>query len=227
MARALGSEDGEAVATFERRALKAFRTPRAVGSAVKNFEELMRWTIAQVAALWVLGRGRDSWPGWPASRLILRTSYRRMFIAIHDRVWMDTIMGQRWGGATRQWWRSQLRFARDQRPRIPVVETRSAQAIGSQARQARAAKLPKSLQVQSGRPLRKRSGGIAGLRVLNRRNLNNEYGLPLTLSGRGNAGGSAGDGHAAARRLQRLGDCEPDVGVVTRAPAHLSFFLRR
>ena len=201
---------------------------------------LLKWL-----KLWVsrLPRALTPWPGWPASRLILaRFSLENCSSPYTDRVTTDTITWLRlWPRAPRPaWWR-----AADSRS----TRKKSAESfLRWTTRSTRCTAWPRAHARSGARPKPGRKiGGVAGsvgktttkeilaalvaarFRVLKTQgNLNNEYGLPLTLL-------KLDDQHDAAviemgmshrgelARLARI--APPDVGVITRiAVEHLEFF---
>ena len=189
-------------------------------------------------------RGSTPWPGWPASRLTLvLVQPGELFIAIrgprHDG--HGFVAGALAGARRPGWWRATAH--RNTHPKFAaklfvVDDTLDGAATPGLARLRSVAegetgtKDRAAWQGRSERPPQKkfwrRSLG-ARFRVLKTQgNLNNEYGLPLTLlrlERRARRGGG-GDGDVASRGAGAAGaDCAPDVGVVTRvAVEHLEFF---
>ncbi len=195
--------------------------------------------------LWVsrLPRASTPWPGWPASRLILaRFNPENCSSPYTVRVTMDTIMWLRLWRAEQQpgWWRANASRNTPKKSAENFLRWTTLSAPSTNWPRAHA---HAGAQAKPGR----RIGGVAGsvgktttkeilaalvaarFRVLKTEgNLNNEYGLPLTLL-------KLDDQHDAAviemgmshpgelARLARI--AAPEVGVITRiAVEHLEFF---
>ena len=205
----------------------------------------MRWTVVQVAEALGVARpsGLDPWPGWPASRLTLAPfSLENCSSPYADRVTMDTVLWPgRWSGELRPgWWRgsaSESTPAKSGQSSSPWT-TRSSLCSDWPRGRARSGG-----RREPGRIVGAVAGSVgktttkeilaallgARFRVLKTQgNLNNEYGLPLTLLKLDEEHDAAvvelGMSHRG--ELAQLAQiASPDVGVVTRvAVEHLEFF---
>ena len=205
----------------------------------------MRWTVDQVAdALGVsVPTGSTPWPGWPASRLILVPfSPENCSSPYTVRVTMDTVLSPRhWlAGLRPGWWRASgwPEYPPEIQARLFAVDDTLAalQRLASRAceiwRKARPGRLIGGVAGSVGKTTTKEILAAllgARFRVLKTQgNLNNEYGLPLTLLRLDDEYEAAvvelGMSHRG--ELARLAQiASPDVGVVTRvAVEHLEFF---
>ena len=205
----------------------------------------MRWQWRKWLKRWVcrFPRGLTPWPGWPACRLILvRFSPENCLSPYAVRVTMDTVLLPGLWLAERRpgWWRGSAH----RNTRRKFAEN----SLLSTTRSPDCTAWPHALATGGGRGNRaRRIGGVAGsigktttkeilaalvgarFRVLKTQgNLNNEYGLPLTLLGLSDEYDAAiiemGMSHRG--ELARLAQiARPDVGVITRvAVEHLEFF---